>query len=197
MRINEEARTLDIEARDINYVLGAYVRLYLYQTKNTDPERIFFPMFRSVPHPYKKGVTIPIEFVPDDSPVAIEIKYDGSNVAEPTPESEAKADEAERQYDNTKKTLEQLKTDTEPPVPPDKSEIEPKISAARAAFATQQEDILKNRIAKEPPGGAIPPGQATDYGSRRDAADQQIVKKAMVRDKDISADEEAEEKPAG
>jgi len=180
MRINEKEKILDIERRDIEYVLGAYARLYLYQTKNQEPDRIIFPMFRSVPHPFIKGKFIPIEYIPDNSPVAVEIAEDASNIPLPSEASEAAADEKEKVYDQTKDTI-------------SKVEAEAKIvSPAKAAFNANK---LKERIAKEPPGGAIPPGQATDYGASPDASASKIVRNAMRREKDIGADEEAAEKP--
>ncbi len=247
MRVDEERKSMDVEQRDMSYVLSAYVRLYLFQTKNEDPELITFPMFRSVPHPYKKGVMIPIEFVPGDSPIAVAIKEDGADIPEPTPESEAVADKKEESYDELKARLAEMEAElakirkdptiddlTEPP--DEEHEPEPKpeesaqasqdahksqesLSPAKAAFAEQQaeeaptpapEDIIRQeqesaigavgeqpppeRVAqaKEPPGGALPPGTQSDYGGRRDPRDFKRIAKDLAPEKDIKEDEEIE-----
>ena len=48
MRINQENKSLDMEARDLNYILPAYVRSYLFYSKNEMPAKIIFPMLASV-----------------------------------------------------------------------------------------------------------------------------------------------------
>lgn len=142
MRVDHERKSVDIESRDTDYVLSAYVRLYLFQMRNEDPEVITFPMFSSAPHPYKAGVRIPIEYVPDTSPTAIDIIKDGSNVATTTPEAEAEADKKEDEYKSMKEKiakleyeLEQVRSaeDTLTREDFDASAPAP-ISAARAAF---------------------------------------------------------------
>lgn len=82
MRANTIDKTMDMEARDLNYILPAYVRSYMYVSKNEDPKEIIFPMLESCPHPFKAGVTIPIRYVPALSPEAIEITVDGQDIAE-------------------------------------------------------------------------------------------------------------------
>jgi len=108
--VNEEDKSAEIEPRDINYILSAYVRLYLFQSKNEDPERIILPMFQSVPHPYKPNVQVPIVYVPDTSPEALRIIHDGSNVPETTPESEATADDREAEYEAMKARIAELES---------------------------------------------------------------------------------------
>ena len=88
MRANTTDQTMDMEARDLNYILPAYVRSYMYVSKNADPKEIVFPMFESCPHPFKPGVTIPIRYVPALSPEAIEITVDGQDIAEAKVEEE-------------------------------------------------------------------------------------------------------------
>lgn len=215
MRINADRKTIDIEERDVEYVMQAYVRLYLFNQKNAEPEKIIFPMFDKVPHPLIKGKFIPIEYIPSTSPIAIEIVHDGSNVPKASEESVAKADKAEKDYDKTKDAIQKLEDEVAPPaIDPDNPPDHMKVSAARAAFAEPEKEPEKppsaiagvdsktlptpERIAKakEPPGGAIPPGQSTDYGGRRDAADQRRVARDLAPEKDISEEEEAHEKPA-
>jgi len=210
MRVNEQTKSMDIESRDINYILPAYVRLYLFQTKNVDPEKIIFPMFREVPHPFKSGVMIPIEFVPDDSPVAIEIKQDGNSIPEATPKSEAEADKVERNYDTMKKRIRELEDEVkkareqeaEPNI--DVEDIKPTASAAKAAFATTESAIAgvdeahqptadRAASAKMPSGPILPPGSMSDYGGKRDAGDLRQVAKDLKPEKEINEDEEKED----
>lgn len=142
MRVDDERKSVDIERRDINYILPAYIRLYLFQTKNQDPEVITFPMFESVPHPYKKGVMVPIEYVPDTSPIALKIAHDGADIPEATPEVEAAADKAEEDYNTIKAKLEAAEAelaklkDGEPV----ESEPEPESNAQNAQGAQESQE---------------------------------------------------------
>ena len=111
MIVNDKNNTMDVEARDFKYVLATYVRLYKFQCKNAVPEKIIFPMFKSIPHPDIPGAIIPIEYVAEDSPQAIEIAEDGSNVAETTPEAEAVADLKEQEYDSMKEKIAKLEAE--------------------------------------------------------------------------------------
>lgn len=222
MRIDEERRSMDIERRDVYYILPAYVRMYLFQSKNQEPDVITFPMFRSVPHPYKKGVMIPVEYVPDESPVAVNIAQDGSDIPEPTPESEAKADRVEEEYNAAKAKIEKLeaeleslksaKEDTVEQKPEQEQTEEAKentqnISPAKAALARQmgkegeepafyigldQPSPERLAKAKEAPGGTIPPGNPSDYGGKRDARDFRRIAKDLAPEKDVREDEEIE-----
>jgi len=148
MRVNREEKAIDIERRDINYILPAYIRAYLFYNNNEDPEKIVFPMFRSVPHPHKPGVEVPIEYIPDDSPVAVEIAKDGDNIPETTPEAEAEADKKEEEYNTMKARIAELedevaeaKGEPEYATPPDiggnDAPSSKDVSPAKAAFAKQ------------------------------------------------------------
>lgn len=105
MRINLDQKSLDMEQRDINYVLPAYIRNYLFYSKNEDPVEIVFPMFSSAPHPIKPGVTIPIRYVPEISPEAVEIVVDGANVPEATEAEIAVKDEQDEMREKAKEGL--------------------------------------------------------------------------------------------
>ena len=104
MRINQENKSMDIESRDINYILPAYVRSYQFHMKNELPTKIIFPMFVSVK---AGGVDIPIEWVPPLEPIATEIAKDGNNVAEVTEEQEAALDEKDAEIARLKAELAQ------------------------------------------------------------------------------------------
>lgn len=203
MRIDETRKSVDMEERDINYVLSSYVRLYLFQTRNQDPEVITFPMFKSVPHPYKPGVKIPVEYAPDISPIAIEITQDGADIPETTPEAEAEADEREDNYLATKARLAEveaelakLKADKKEPV-----EEQP-ISPARAAFAKVESEPSEvvvdpptpERLAKaKMPDNPLPPGTQSDYGGRRDPRDSKRIARDLIPEKEINEEEEKED----
>jgi regulator of replication initiation timing len=205
MRVNESNQSMDMESRDINYILPAYVRLYMFQTKNSDPKEIVFPMFESIPHPLKKGVNIPIRWVPDTSPEALEIITDGNNIPESTPESEAKADKTESDYNEMRKKLDdiaeenaKLKAQMEDSAKPleavkteDKKSSE---SAIAGVDSDHQPSAARVSIAKDAPGGALPPGTVSDYGGSRMPGDLKQMAKDLAPEKDL---DEAQEKPAG
>lgn len=107
MRINEENKSIDIEVRDINYILPAYVRSYQFYSKNEMPTKIVFPMFPSV----RVGdIEIPIEYISPLDPVAAEIAEDGKSVAEVTPEQEAILDEKDEENKRLRAEVESLTT---------------------------------------------------------------------------------------
>lgn len=182
MRINEEQQTMDMEARDVNYILPAYVRSYLFYTRNTDPKEIVFPMFESIPHPHKKGVSIPIRWVPPLGPEAIEIAQDGGNVPEATEEQIAEADTKDEEIKRLKAKLAQYEPELqgeeglpavdekpeEPEVAPE--ELEPK----EPAFTIGDNPPPPDRVPKQPDHPAS--GSPDDMGSRDARADKQIKK---------------------
>ena len=143
MIINEAEGRMEIEERDINYILQSYIRLYEFQTKNKLPNEIVFPMFSSVPHPTLKGIKIPIQWVPELSGIAVSIKEDGSNIPLPSAESEAIADKKEEDYNAKKSRLDKLAAElgvivVEPTSKPiDKGGIDLSPSPARVAKAKQ------------------------------------------------------------
>lgn len=108
MRINKETKSIDIETRDMNYILPQYVRNYMFYTNNEDPVEIVFPMFSSVPHPLKAGVRVPIRWVPEISEIAIEIKEDGKDIPEATEEQIASVDTKDEEIKKLKAELQML-----------------------------------------------------------------------------------------
>ena len=117
MRINTENKSMDIEVRDWNYIMSAYVRSYMFYAKNKAPERVIMPMFQTVKN-LSTGEDIPVEYVPDISAIATEITEDGSNVKEATEEQIAVKDKVDDTIKEIKKVV----------------EAEPKVSKAKAAF---------------------------------------------------------------
>ncbi len=106
MRANIENKSMDMEVRDINVFLPAYIRSYLYVSKNESPDKIIFPMFPTVPHPYDPSKRIPVEYYPMDSPVVAEIAEDGKDVKEAT---EAELDAKDAQEDRIKELTAKVK----------------------------------------------------------------------------------------
>lgn len=104
MRINSDNKSMDIEARDINYILPAYLRSYQFYSQNALPTKIIFPMFVSVK---VGGVDIPIEWVPPLDPIATEIAEDGKNVAEVTEEQIVALDKKDEEIARLKAELAQ------------------------------------------------------------------------------------------
>jgi len=147
MRINSENKSMDMEARDINYILPTYVRSYLFYSKNEMPSRIIFPMFPSVK---VGGVDIPIEYVHPLDKIAVEITEDGKDVAEVTPEQEAALDAKDNEIADLKAQIAKLETTPEAPAPEDitRQQQEDKIPdepppPARAAFTEAAEERIE------------------------------------------------------
>lgn len=190
MRINEENKSVDMERRDINYILPAYVRSYLFYAKNEMPLKIIFPMYPSV---MVGSVEIPIEYVPPLDAIAIDIAKDGEVVAEVTADEEAKLDEKDEEIKRLKAKIEDMKTTKHPadePEPPSK---------ARAAFAEPASDEPTSkpktppaRKPKQPPGGDIGTGVPLSDMHPRDRRDQTRVAKALTDEPEIEGAAEKE-----
>lgn len=192
MRINQQNKSLDIEVRDINYILPAYIRSYLFYTHNEDPEKIVFPMFSAVPHPNKAGVTIPIEYVPLIDPAAIDIAQNGSNVAEVTPAQEAKIDEKDEEIKRLKAELEGLISASKTKVfEPGMTETAKKPDTKSKAKTAFKSEPPVGRVPKQPPGGDIGAG-SPDYGGSRDGRDLARAKSDMRDEPEVNEAEEKE-----
>ena len=106
MRINEENKSLDMEARDINYLLPHYVKCYLFYTRNEMPTKIVFPMFSSIKY---GNVMLPIEWIAEDSQKALAIAKDGEIVPEVTEEQEKILDDKDAEIERLKKEIADMK----------------------------------------------------------------------------------------
>lgn len=213
MRINQDNRSMDIEQRDVNYILPAYIRSYLFYTKNELPDKIIFPMFDSVKY---AGKQVPIEYVPAIGEVAVEIQQDGSNVEEVTPEQEAQLDEKDEKIkkltaelealraSETKAVSEGLKTEETPTPATDTNESKPDVPPAKQAFAEPSPDkpvVVStdpaapkpvDRQPKQPPGGDIGPGLPPSDMGKRDGRDFTRVRQDLMDEPNVN---EAEEIP--
>jgi len=195
MRANIENKSVDMEVRDINYILPAYIFNYLYVSKNEDPDKIVFPMIPSVPHPRKPGVMIPIQWISITDPLAIDIAEDGKDIPEITPVQEAVLDTKDKTATDdggggvvggSQPHSSEEETSSEEDTA---KAAEVKVSPAKAALGRSQMD----RAPKMPEGGDIGPGARPDnMGSRDIKLNRQIV----VDLKDEADIDESAEKPA-
>lgn len=188
MRINQQNKTMDIEARDINYILPAYIRTYLFYTKNEMPERIIFPMFPSV----KFGdVDVPIEYLPPSDPIVVEIIHDSSSVAEVTPSQEAEIDAKDSEIKMLRAELEDIKRS----IPLSDVEKLPTESKAKAAFnvdTNPKHQPPHSRKPKLPSSGDIGAGVPLSDMQPRDKRDIARAKADLVEGPDV---DESMEKP--
>lgn len=171
MRINHQHQTVDIEPRDINFILPAYIRTYQYYMKGELPKEIVFPMYPSVPS--MDGVQVPIRYISIEDTVARNIVEDGSNV----PETEAEETEED--------------VDEAPPAPP-KDE-----SPAKAALK-RREAAQPDRQPKVPASGDIGPGAHPDDIGNRDVAFERRIARDLMAEPKVREEEEIEtdiEKP--
>jgi len=176
MRANIENKSIDMEARDINYILSAYIRSYLFVSKNEDPERIIFPMFLSVPHPTKPGVQVPIDWLPPIDPKVTEIAEDGKDVAEVTSEHEAALDAQDEAVKELKEqaagTSQQGGNATVVEVKEAESK---KPEVADVKTSTERIKKAADREPKMPPGGDLGTGHPDGMGSRDARLDRKIA----------------------
>lgn len=185
MRINDGRRTVDMEERDLNYMLPAYVRSYSFYMKNELPVAIVVPMIASVNF---NGVPIPIHWVEPGSPEADELKVDASNVQDAT-EAEIAAKDAKDEQ--RKIALGQIAEATK--------ETEVKTSPARDALKSLQSNIPAGPIDQPPAGreakgptNPAPPDSSPDNMHSRDAGMQKAVAKDIAPDKPVDEEKEKE-----
>ena len=82
MRVNANNNTMDMERRDTNYVLRAYIKSYLFHNNNKVPSKIVIPMIEKIEQPVGSSKFIPIEYVPEFGDIAVSIEDDTSNIPE-------------------------------------------------------------------------------------------------------------------
>jgi len=170
MRANTENQSIDVEVRDINYIMGAYIMSYLYLSKNQDPEKIIVPMPTSVPHPRKAGATIPIEWIAPDSQYAKEVEEDSKDIHEVTPEEEATLDAED-------KAAEEAKSATGPGVTEEQHDDGLSDKDRKSIEqSSETKEPATDRVPKMPASGDIGPGTHPDgMGSRDPRADKRIA----------------------
>lgn len=175
MRINDKNQTIDMEARDLNFIMPAYIRSYQYYMKGEDPKEIIFPMFPSALS--ASGVWIPIRYIEPTSSLAGEIAKDGSDVPEVTEDEEEKLDAKD---EAAKEVKEQIVEPEEKPT--EQANMKKLVEDMDTVVKTIENGVKleatqPDRQPKMPASGDIGPGTHPDsMGSRDIRADRQIVK---------------------
>jgi hypothetical protein len=179
VRINTENNSIDIEARDINFILDNYAVSYKFSTKNAPIDRVIIPMFATTKTRYGE---IKIEFVPDTSAFAKELVEDGEAVKEVSPvqADELAVQDARVQHLTAAKEYIDKATGYagKPVLPP----ANPVVTAP-----------VKTPIAREPkqPSGTIiPPGSGGLGLAPRDPNDLRHTKQDIAPEKDIDESKE-------
>lgn len=170
MRVNLEQKTADMEERDLSFVLQAYLRQYLYMSKNEDPVEILVPMVETVPHPYKPGATVPIRYVPVMSPEAMEVKADGRDV-----------DERDAEIERLKAEVEDLRASTPVIIPVPKSTI-------------VEKPVLPTLPSRQPKQPEHPATGQLDEMHPRGRGDQAQTKRDLTVELEV---DESKERPYG
>ena len=150
MILNQRGKTMDMESMDINYMLGAYLVNYLFDSRNEDPKSVVFPMFPSFPHPKKPGVMIPIKWIAPDDPIALGIVEDGSNIPEVTPEEEAALDAKDEEIAKLEKEVVELESKPVEAVTEESSAIEEQISKDGHIFRSTDRGASWTDLGEEP-----------------------------------------------
>lgn len=186
MIVDDKNRQMLIEPRDLNYILPAYIRTYLFYAKNEMPDRILFPMLHSVSF---GSIQVPIEWVPEISPVVDEIVREGSIVPEVTAEQEAALDEKDEEIKRLKIQMAELKSEAESRR---ETGMLPSTKKAAEKSDTTKTDTstLAGRKPKLPPGGDIGPGLSLSDMRGRDRGDQKRTRMDLAESPDV--DESAE-----
>ncbi len=188
MRVNEQNKSMDIELREINFIMDALTTQYLYLNKNQKPEVIIFPMYKEAKTRYGN---IPIQFVPDMSEIAQDIIRDGKDIAEVTPAQEAVIDKKDEEIKVLREELERLQAQ---PQRIETSEVEIGFIPPVAELESKTEDAIlrespSGRVPKQPPGGDIGAGSPDGMGSR-DRRDLSRTRQDLLEEPTINEDEE-------
>lgn len=212
MIIDNKKKQMLMEARDINYILPAYIRSYQFHSENQVPEKIVCPMFPSVKVGDKE---IPIQYVPPLDAVATEIAEDGASVPEVTPAQETELDKKDDEIKKLKARIEEMKPKQEDTIVPDEP---PAVSPAPEDLIRQQEEAAEpaeppaespakgafkvdtdpahqpppDRKPNQPPGGDIGPGQGPSDMHPRGKGDQITTQRDLLEEPEI---DEGKEKP--
>lgn len=154
MIVNEKDEQVEMESRDWNLIMPAYVRQYMYLAKNTDPKKVVFVMFKSVQHPTKPEIQVPVVYVEEGSPEAKAIMHDGSNVPEA---SEADILAADERWDNVEVIRTRL------------TELESEIAESARILTPAPEDLIRQEQEANPPDEGAP-GFETDLPTEAEIA---------------------------
>ena len=143
-----ENKEMQVEERDIDFMLRAYMRSYMFMSKNVVPDKIIFPMVSKVQNPYNPAEFVQVEYVPEVSAKAKEIKEEGSTVPPTTEADEDEADRREEHFQEIKKLAQEI----------DKAEEAVKEVEPEKPPVVRPIDKVKGK-ALEGEGTPIPPGR--------------------------------------
>ena len=117
MRINRDNNSMDIEPRDLNFIIDNYLINYMFHNKNKPPKRVTIPMY---PVAKTRYGNIPIEFVPDISEIAVDIIEDGKDIEEITPSAADELANVDAEIEEIKRPLRDRlpRKHTGPEIPP-------------------------------------------------------------------------------
>lgn len=196
MLIDDKNKTIQIEPRDINYILPSYIKLYLFYTRGEEIKAIVFPMFSSVLHP-ETGEPVSIEWIPPTDPVAVSIIEDGKDVPEIAPAQEARLDAKDEEIKKLKKELADMQQQR---VPPSTTQVdtkeEKKIMEYPKPKTTKQSS--PTRQPKMPPSGDIGPGVSPSNMGNRDVKLERQIRQDLRDEPGVDESKEIEaeiEKP--
>src|SRR3990167_6836634 len=190
MIIDNVNKQIQMEARDINYILPPYIRQYLFYMKNEDHIEIIFPTFNSVPHPTKAGVRVTIRYVPELSEIAVSIARDGSSVKEIAPEAEAVLDAKDEEIKKLKEQLAVLSPRTgsdDTSTPPNPT---PSISQAHTNAEITGQDLANLVRMPRQHEHLAPPGEPLDNMHQRSNTDLRMAKADMLDGPEIDEDKQ-------
>lgn len=123
MRVNTENKSMDIEPREINFVLDSLLVQYMFISRNQLPEVITFPTYQTAKTRWGE---IRIQWVPDVSEIAKDIVEDGKHIPEVTPEQEAELDRRDDEIRDLRQKIAQLEAGKPEVVESDESVAEVK-----------------------------------------------------------------------
>ena len=189
MLIDDKNKTIQIEPRDINYILPSYIKLYLFYTRGEEIKAIVFPMFSSVLHP-ETGEPVPIEWIPPTDPIAVSIVEDGKDVPEITPAQEAKLDAKDEMRKELSESLTQVVVD----------EVKEGASIDNPSKYPKPKvkQVDPTRQPKMPPGGDIGPGVSPSNMGNRDVKLERQIRQDLRDEPGVDESKEIEaeiEKP--
>lgn len=189
MRINIQQRTMDIEERDVNYILTAYLRNYLFYSRNIMPDKIVFPMFASIP---VGDNALPIEWVPYLDPAAVEIAFDGGNIPQATEEQIAASDTKDMEISNLRAELASLQQSMNPASTVISNQDLSNLVSAPTPTPVVVTPIDPDRIPRMPVSGDLGPGTMLDGMGSRDTRADKLIAKDLKDEPDIDESEQQE-----
>ena len=177
MRINISNKSIDIEERDINFIMDSFAVSYTFHSKGVKPDVIVIPMFAKAKTRYGD---IDIQFVPSMSEMAIDIIQDGNDIAEIKPEA---ADSLAIEDAKKQKLIDEVKQEM--------SDAN-KLKAANADIRKVIDNIAPDRAPRIPAGPIIEPGQGGLSEHQRDPSIQRQIAADLMPERGVDESKEIE-----